>query len=288
MTKCGFVSLIGTPNSGKSTLLNALIGEKVSIVTPKVQTTRRQIQGILTEKKHQVVFIDTPGIFEAKTTMEQAMVKTAFQSLKDIELVILIVDATKYDLSFIENIKKRCQNLNFCIALNKIDLVKNDIKNIMSEIEPYGKTFPISALKNTNLEELKKFIFEKLPDSPWFYPEDQLTNINQKLWSAEITREKAMILLHQELPYELFVETETWTDRKDKSTVIHQTINVARDNLKGMVLGEGGKMLKKIGTQARVELEAFLKHRVHLFIHVKVQKNWQDKSLILKSLGIIQ
>ncbi|USO02285.1 MAG: GTPase Era [Alphaproteobacteria bacterium] len=279
MSKSGFITIVGYPNSGKSTLMNALVGQKISIVTHKVQTTRRQIQGVLTEGNYQAIFIDTPGIFDPKKPLEKAIVDNAYKSFQGVDLVMLVMDARKYDEAFVEKIKKAAKNTPFCLVLNKIDLM--DQKDY--ETLPGMK---ISAKTGVGLDILKQYIFEHLPEHPFMYDPEQITNINQKIWSAEITREKAMLLLQQELPYELYVETEKF-EETDAKADIHQTIVVSRDSLKGIVLGAKGMMIKKIGMEARKDLSAQMNKKVNLFLFVKVRKDWQEKMLTLKSLGIL-
>lgn len=277
--KCGFVTIVGYPNSGKSTLINYLIGYKVSIVTHKVQTTRRQIQGILTEGDSQIVFIDTPGIFEPKKTLEKAIVETAYRSFHGVDMVLLIMDPRQYNKEFIEKIKNMTKEKLFCLVLNKIDCVD---KSVWQDLPG----FKISAKTGEGVDELKKYILSHLPQHPFMYDADQLTNINQKIWTSEITREKTMLFLQQELPYELYIETEQFKETSSKID-IHQVIVVSRDSLKGMVLGSGGQMVKKIGTEARLEMEKYFEKKVNLFLYVKVQKQWQEKKMVLQSLGIL-
>jgi len=279
MSKSGFVTIVGYPNSGKSTLMNALVGQKISIVTHKVQTTRRQIQGILTENDHQVIFIDTPGIFEATKPLEKAIVGNAYKSFQGVDIVMLVVDGRRYNPTFVEEIKKSAHNALFCLVFNKIDLMdEEEYKDLPG--------FKISAKTGEGLPELKQYIFENMPEHPFMYDENQITNINQKIWSSEITREKAMLLLQKELPYELYVETEKF-EETDTKVDIHQIIVVSRDSLKGMVLGAKGHMIKKIGTEARLDLSAQMNKKVNLFLFVKVRKDWQQKMMTLKSLGIL-
>jgi len=277
--KCGFVTIVGYPNSGKSTLMNALVGQKVSIVTHKVQTTRRQIQGILTEGDHQIIFIDTPGIFDPKKHLEKAIVDNAYRSFHGVDIVMLVMDVRKYDETFIEKIKKAAKQTLFCLVLNKIDLVEPAVYETLPGLK-------ISAKTGEGLKQLKQYIVDHLPEHPFMYDTDQVTNLNQKIWVAEMTREKAMLLLQQELPYELYVETEDYQETPQKVD-IHQTIVVSRDTLKGMVLGAGGQMIKKIGMESRQELEHHLGKKVNLFLFVKVRQDWQSKVMTLKNLGIL-
>lgn len=277
--KCGFATIVGYPNSGKSTLLNQLVGYKVSIVTHKVQTTRRQIQGVLTEGDTQVVLIDTPGIFEPKKTLEKAIVETAYKSFKGVDMVVLVMDVRHFDEAFVEKVKTMSKDKPFVLALNKIDLVEPSSYEGFPGIK-------ISAKTGEGIDALKKELFQHMPTHPFMYDQDQLTNINQKIWSSEITREKVMLNLHQELPYEIYVETESFKETSSKID-IHQVIVVSRDGLKGMVLGAKGSMIKKIGTEARLEMEQYLSKKVNLFLHVKVQESWQEKRRVLQELGIV-
>ena len=279
-THCGVVTIVGYPNSGKSTLMNALVGYKVSIVTHKVQTTRRQIQGVLTKGDSQVVFIDTPGIFDAKKPLEKALVTAAYKSFQGVDKVILLMDVREYDPEFVSKIQKLAGDIPFQLVINKIDKVTEDVYKDIPGIK-------ISAKTGEGVESLKQDILTHLPPHPFLYDPDQLTNINQKIWTAEMTREKAMLALHQELPYELYVETESFKETKTYYE-IKQVIVVSRDGLKGMVLGSTGSMIKKIGTESRLEMESLLGRKVNLFLYVKVQPDWQEKRMVLQSLGIAQ
>lgn len=279
MSKCGFVTIVGYPNSGKSTLLNQLVGYKVSIVTHKVQTTRRQIQGVLTEGDTQVVLIDTPGIFEPKKTLEKAIVETAYRSFKGVDMVVLVMDVRHFDEAFVLKVQQMAKDKPFVLALNKIDMVEPSSYQDLPGLK-------ISAKTGEGVDALKKEIFKHIPTHPFMYDQDMLTNINQKIWSSEITREKVMLNLHQELPYEIYVETEGFKEIASKID-IHQVIVVSRDGLKGMVLGSKGSMIKKIGTEARLEMEQYLKKKVNLFLYVKVQEAWQEKRRVLQELGIV-
>ena len=277
--KCGIATIVGYPNSGKSTLINQLIGYKVSIVTHKVQTTRRQIQGVLTEDHYQAILIDTPGIFEAKKPLEKALVDTAYRSFKGVDQVILVIDIRHFDATFLDKIKKMAQNKMFILVFNKIDLVEPHVYKDLPG-------FKISAKTGEGVEVLKKEILHHMPSHPFMYDPDQLTNLNQKIWVSEITREKIMLNLHQELPYEIYVETERYKETSS-NIEIHQVIVVSRDGLKGIVLGAKGSMIKKIGTQARQEIETYLCKKTNLFLHVKVQDNWQEKRRVLQELGVV-
>jgi len=276
--QCGMVAIVGKPNSGKSTLTNAFVGQKVSIVTHKPQTTRRQIQGVAIWGDAQVVFVDTPGIFNSKGKFEEALVDSAYRALRDMDLVLILVDPGDYQPEFLETLRRKLKDRPHLVVINKSDLKKE----IMIE-----GAFVISALQGTGLDELKAAILKHIPQHPWLYAEDQLTNISEKVWSSEITREKATLCLRQEIPYELYVECDTYGQQEDGSVRIHHNIVVSADRYKPIVLGHKGSMIKKIGTEARLDLEQQLGCRVHLFLNVKVTDKWQDRIHILRREGII-
>lgn len=287
--KFGFVTVIGEPNAGKSTLINNIVGTKVSIVSPKVQTTRTRVLGIAIEEKAQIVFVDTPGIFEApkkgegKNKMERAIVASAWEGVADTETVLLLVDVSKkigrsthIIIDRLKNEgKKRC-----ILVLNKVDKIKReallDISLVLNEAFDFEATFMISALKGNGVKDLLKYLAKKLPHEPWHYPEDQVTDMPMRLMAAEITREKLFNMMYQELPYNLTVETDLWEQFEDGSIKIEQTIYISREAHKKIILGKGGSMIKKIGQAARMELENILDCRVHTNIFVKVRENWQD------------
>ena len=282
-TRCGFVALVGAPNAGKSTLLNALVGSKVAIVSPKVQTTRTRVLGITLEGDSQLVFVDTPGIFQPKRRLERAMVAAAWQGAQDADLVVLLVDATADRIkpetrSIIEGLKAAGRPA--ILALNKIDAVKRPKLLALSEAlnaeGDFTATYMISALTADGLDDLKSALATAVPEGPWLYPEDQLSDMPERLLAAEITREKIFLRLYQELPYAATVETESWEQRDDGSIAISQVIFVQRDTQKAIVLGKGGQMIKAIGTAARQELEEILDCRVHVRLFVKVRESWID------------
>ena len=290
--RCGFVALIGAPNAGKSTLLNALVGSKIAIVTHKVQTTRSRLVGVAVHDDSQMIFVDTPGIFEAKKRLERAMVAAAWEGDNDADIIIFMVDATRKieDSTRIiaEGLKESSKKA--ILVLNKIDLVKRDTllaKTLeLNELGEFEETLMISATTGNGLAGLQDKIALNLPKGPWLYPADHLTDITERLLASEITREKFFLRFHDELPYATTIETERWRDLKDGSVRIEQIIYVERDSQKAMVIGKGGKGLKAIGTQAREELEELLDRKVHLFIFVKVRKGWSDDKERYLNMGL--
>lgn len=301
-TRCGFVALIGAPNAGKSTLLNQLVGAKVSIVTPKVQTTRSRITGIAIEGTAQIIYVDTPGIFEPKRRLDRAMVTAAWSGVADADATVLLIDAaraakaggidpdTRRIVDVLKDNAKRPKRGAMFLAINKIDTVDRPVLLKMAETfhgeGVFDRIFMISALNGDGVRDLRDHLVSTLPPGPWLYPEDQLSDIPQRLLAAEVTREKAFLMLHEELPYALTVETESWQERKDGSVRIDQVIIVGRENHKAMVLGHNGSKVKAIGSSARQELEKQLDRRVHLFIHVKVRENWQDVPEHYRAIGL--
>ena len=281
-TRCGFVALIGAPNAGKSTITNNFVGSKVSIVSPKVQTTRTLVRGIGIYDNSQIIFVDTPGIFKPKRRLDRAMVASAWNGVGDADIVVLVVDAKRgFDdetQSIVAKLNK--QKIEAVLVLNKVDLIaKEKLLGLSAQINAAGKfkeTFMISALTGQNINDFYQYLADHLPESPWYYPEDQISDMPLKLLAAEIVREKLFLYLRQELPYALTVEPELWERREDGSVRAEITIYVERDNQKIIVLGKGGSMIKKIGQAARQEIEALLEDRVHLFLFVKVRENWID------------
>jgi GTP-binding protein Era len=281
--RCGFVALVGAPNAGKSTLLNQLVGTKVSIVSPKVQTTRTRVRGIVMTEDAQLVFIDTPGIFAPKRRLDRAMVKAAWNGADDADLVVLVIDAgagiTEEVRAIIDQLKT--QNRKAILAMNKVDKVadKEKLLRLSQEFfaeEVFTDVFMISAKKGSGTQDLVNFLAAKMPDGPWMFPEDDVSDMPLRLLAAEITREKLYYQLQQELPYSATVETELWEERKDGSVKLEQTIFVEREGQKAIILGKGGKRIKALGSDARKELEAIFERRVHLFLFVKVRENWSD------------
>ena len=283
MADCGFVALVGATNAGKSTLINRLVGAKVAIVTPKVQTTRARVLGLTLEGDSQLIFIDTPGIFTPKRRLERAMVAAAWQGAHDADLVVLLVDAARGGIdrdtrSIVA--KLATAGRPAILALNKVDAVKRPrLLALSAELNADGgftDTFMISALDGDGVADLRAVLAAKVPAGPWLYPEDQISDMPERLLAAEITREKLFLRLHQELPYSATVETESWDERDDGSVRIAQIVYVQRDSQKAIVLGKGGSMIKAIGSAARHELEEILDRRVHLSLFVKVRENWID------------
>ena len=281
-TSCGFFALIGAPNVGKSTLINRIVGVKVSIVSSKVQTTRTRVLGIIIRERSQIIFIDTPGIFPPKRRLDRAMVASAWGGASNADGIILLVDA-KQGISadtrlIMDGLKK--QNRKVILGINKIDLVKKpillDLVATLSETGLFTEIFMISAETGDGVDDLLDNLTELLPNGPWLYPKDQISDMPSRLLAAEITREKVYLQLHQELPYAVTVETEKWEQGDDGSAKVNQIIYVQKPGQKAIVLGKGGAKIKKIGEMARKELENLLDHRVHLFLFVKVREKWGD------------
>ena len=293
-TRCGYVALIGAPNAGKSTLLNGLVGAKVSIVSPKVQTTRRRVLGIAIEGQAQLVFVDTPGIFSPRPgrRLERAMVAAAWEGSEDADVVVLLMDVTRPDDTDTRAIVERLKaaGRRAVLALNKVDLVKPPVLLALAQrfaaegiFEPI---FMISGLSGDGVTDLRKHLAQAVPEGPWLYPEDQLSDLPQRLLAAEVTREQIFLQLHDELPYASTVETDKWEERKDGSVRIEQTVFVQRPSQKAIVLGEGGQQIKRIGARARAELETMLGRRVHLFLFVRVEKEWTEDRERYEALGL--
>ena len=292
ISRCGFVAIIGAPNAGKSTLLNQLVGSKVAIVTHKVQTTRARIRGIAMEGSTQIVFVDTPGIFKPKRRLDRAMVEAAWGGAGDADLIILMVDMESgrdEDVTrIVDGLKS--QGRKAILVLNKVDACPREklLKTAaaLNETGIFTETFMISALKGDGVADLKKYIAGLMPPGPWHYPEDQAADVPLRSLAAEVTREKLFLRLHDELPYSLTVETESWEQKKDGSIRIQQVIFVERDSQKKIALGKGGQTIKTIGQLAREELEQMLECRVHLFLFVKVRENWSDDRERYREMGL--
>ena len=291
-SRCGFVALIGAPNVGKSTITNNFVGSKVSIVSPKVQTTRTQVKGIGIYENTQIIFIDTPGIFKPKRRLDRAMVASSWSGVGDADIVVLVIDAKRgFDDETRAIVNKLNKNkIEAVLLLNKIDLIqKEKLLSLSAELNAAAKfkeTFMISALNGEQTDEFYKYLADNLPESPWYYDEDQISDMPLKLLAAEIVREKLFLYLHHELPYALTVEPELWERRADGSVRAEITIYVERDSQKIIVLGKGGNMIKKIGQAARKEIEELLEERVHLFLFVKVRENWIDDPARYKDWGL--
>ncbi|MFQ5783451.1 MAG: GTPase Era [Alphaproteobacteria bacterium] len=290
--RCGFVALVGAPNAGKSTLLNRFVGSKVSIVTPKVQTTRTRVTGICIAGDAQIVFVDTPGIFRPRRRLDRAMVAAAWAGARDADAIVVLVDAHRGiddDAGRIID-GLRASGRKAALALNKIDLVKREVllplAARLDETGVFSDVFMISARDGDGVDDLRDFLAARLPIGPWLYPEDQLSDMPLRLLAAEVTREKFFLHLRQELPYGLAVETESWQERADGSLRVDQVVYVAREGHKPIVLGKGGSRIKDIGSVARRELEALLERRVHLFLRVKVAPKWLDDPERYRDLGL--
>lgn len=292
--RAGFVALIGEPNAGKSTLLNYMVGAKVSIVTHKVQTTRARIRGVAIEGESQIVFIDTPGVFRPRRRLDRAMVAAAWGGAADAEVVVLLIEAnrglTEGVAMMLETLSEFAEGRRIALAINKIDRVKAEtllgLAAEMNEKFPFTETFMISAEKGHGVGALRTWLADEMPVGPWLYPEDQIADLPLRMIVAEMTREKLTLRMHQELPYQLTVETEKWEDRKDGSVRIDQLVYVMRDGHKGIVLGNKGESIKAIGTAAREEMETFLGRKVHLFIQIKVRPNWLEESERYDEMGL--
>ncbi|UWR42939.1 GTPase Era [Phaeobacter inhibens] len=293
-TRAGFVALIGEPNAGKSTLLNRMVGAKVSIVTHKVQTTRARIRGVAMEGESQIVFVDTPGLFQPRRRLDRAMVAAAWGGAADADVVVLMVEAHRGITEGVERILEGLENIGegrkIALAINKIDRVQSEVllglTKDLNERYAFADTFMISAEKGYGVDHLRGWLAEQLPEGPWLYPEDQIADLPMRMIAAEMTREKLTLRLHQELPYQLTVETENWEERKDGSAKIDQLIYVMRDGHKGIVLGKRGETIKAVSQAARAELEEFLDRKVHLFLQVKVRPNWLEESERYSEMGL--
>jgi GTP-binding protein Era len=293
-TRAGFVALIGEPNAGKSTLLNRMVGAKVSIVTHKVQTTRARIRGVAIEGDSQLVFVDTPGIFKPTRRLDRAMVAAAWGGAADADVVVLLIEAhrgmTKGVEAILEALSERTDARNIALAINKIDRVPVDVllelTSKMNTRFNFTKTFLISAEKGHGVGDLREWLAAEVPSGPWLYPEDQIADLPMRMIAAEMTREKLTLQLHQELPYQLTVETENWEERKDGSARIDQVIYVMRDGHKGILLGHKGETIKRISRASREELNEFLGRKVHLFLQVKVRPNWLEESERYGEMGL--
>jgi GTP-binding protein Era len=290
---CGYVAIIGAPNAGKSTLLNRLVGAKVSIVSKKVQTTRARITAIAVQGDAQVIFLDTPGIFTPKRRLDRAMVNAAWSGVDDADAVLLLVDAERgFDdesRAIVDALKERKRG-HVLLALNKVDAVPREkllgLAKAVNDAFPFERTFMISAEKGTGVDDVLRDLAGRMPEGPWLYPEDQLADVPMRFLAAEITREQVYRSLHDELPYAITVETENWKDQKDGSARIDQVIYVEREGQKKIVLGEGGQMIKRIGAFARKIMEEQFERRVHLFLFVKVREDWGDDPERYEAMGL--
>ena len=293
-TRAGFVALIGEPNAGKSTLLNRMVGAKVSIVTHKVQTTRARIRGISIEGDSQIVFVDTPGLFRPRRRLDRAMVAAAWSGAADADLVVLLVEAhrgiTEGVEAILAGLGERADGRRVALAINKIDKVQASkllaLTEKLNETFPFEQTFLISAERGHGVDDLRVWLAGELPAGPWLYPEDQIADLPTRMIAAEMTREKLTLRLHQELPYQMTVETESWEEKKDGSVRIEQMIYVVRDGHKGIVLGKGGETIRAVSKAAREEITEFLDRPVHLFLKIKVRPNWLDDSERYSEMGL--
>ncbi len=291
-TRCGFVALIGAPNVGKSTLVNALVGAKVTIVSRKVQTTRALIRGIVIENNAQIILVDTPGIFSPKRRLDRAMVSTAWSGAHDADLVCVLLDAKSGIDEEAEAILAKAASVNHekILVINKVDLVQREkllaLAQAANERMPFVKTFMIAAISGDGVDDIRSTLAEMVPPGPYLYPEDQMSDAPMRQLAAEITREKIFRKLHQELPYQSTVETDKWEERKDKSVRIEQTVFVERESQRKIVLGKGGATIKSIGADSRKELAAILGVPVHLFLFVKVRENWGDDPDRYREMGL--
>ncbi|MDP2122108.1 MAG: GTPase Era [Hoeflea sp.] len=291
-TRSGFVALIGAPNAGKSTLMNQLVGAKVSIVSHKVQTTRAIVRGIAIHDRTQIVFIDTPGIFTPKRRLDRAMVTSAWGGAKDGDLVLVMIDAERGIKGDAEALLDSLADVHHpkVLVLNKIDQVKRDTLLALTaachEKAKFSETFMISALNGSGCKDLMDYLARTLPEGPWYYPEDQISDLPMRQLAAEITREKLYLRLHQELPYASHVETERWEEKKDGSVRIEQVIYVERDSQKKIVLGHKGETIKAIGQASRKEIAEILEQKVHLFLFVKVRSNWGNDPERYREIGL--
>ena len=291
-TRAGFVAVIGAPNAGKSTLVNALVGQKVAIVSAKAQTTRARLMGIAIQDQSQILLVDTPGIFEPRRRLDRAMVAAAWGGAGDADLILLVIDAAdglnREVERIIENLGHRDHSL--WIALNKVDLVKKPnlltLSVALTERLNPDRVFMISAAQGDGVPDLKGALAEAMPGGPWLYPEDEVSDATDRMIAAEMTREQIFNQLHQELPYASAIETESWEDRPDGSTVIHQQIFVERDSQKAIMIGKGGSRLRTIGEKARAEISEHLGRKVHLFLHVKVNPRWGEDRALYEDIGL--
>jgi GTPase len=290
--KAGFVAVIGAPNAGKSTLVNALVGQKVAIVSPKAQTTRARLMGIAIEGPTQILLVDTPGIFEPRRRLDRAMVTAAWTGAQDADLILLVIDTAARQRAEVERIIASLAERQhpLFLALNKIDLIDKSkllalSADLTARLNP-EKIFMISAGSGDGVADLKQALAAAMPEGPWLYPEDEVSDATDRMIAAELTREQIVNQLHQELPYATAVETETWEDRADGSTEIRQQILVERDSQKAIVIGKGGQRLKAIGAAARAEITHHLGRPVHLYLHVKVNPRWDEDRGLYREIGL--
>jgi GTP-binding protein Era len=292
MTRCGVVAVVGAPNAGKSTLVNALVGQKVAIVSPKPQTTRTRLMGIAIEGETQILLLDTPGIFDPRRRLDRAMVAAAWGGAQDADAIALVVDAEAGFSRRIETMldSLRARNEPKILVLNKVDVSAKDalltFAAQLNERVPFAATFMVSATTGDGVRDLKTTLTDRMPEGPWLFPEDQVSDATDRMLAAEVTREQLYLQLHAELPYDSAIETEKYEERKDGSVAIHQQILVARPTQRAIVLGKGGARIKRIGAAAREELSALLDRKVHLFLHVKVKPDWEEDRNLYREIGL--
>ena len=290
--RCGLVAVLGAPNAGKSTLVNALVGQKVAIVSPKAQTTRARLMGIAIDGESQMLLVDTPGIFTPNRRLDRAMVKAAWEGADDADRVVLVIDAAAKVAARVEQVIEGVESRPEpkILVLNKVDIAKKDdllvlAARLAERLKP-EQIFMISSTTGDGVADLKSHLAAAMPESPWHFPEDQLTDATDRMVAAELTREQLYLQLHAEVPYSAAVETEKWEDRKDGSTVIHQQILIERDSQKAIVVGKGGSRLKAIGQAAREAIAEHLGRKVHLFLHVKVNPRWDEDRTLYQDIGL--
>jgi GTP-binding protein Era len=292
VSRCGLVAVVGAPNAGKSTLVNALVGQKVAIVSPKAQTTRTRIMGIAIEGEAQILLLDTPGIFEPRRRLDRAMVAAAWVGAQDADLIALVVDAESGFSRRLEDMLDRLKERREAkiLVLNKVDLVKKEallgLAMRLGERVPFEEIFFVSATTGDGVGELKRSLAARVPEGPWHFPEDQVSDATDRMLAAEVTREQLYLQLHAELPYESAIETEKFEERPDGSAAIHQQILVARGSQKAIVLGKGGTRIRAIGEAARKTLSELLGRKVHLFLHVKVNPKWEEDRGLYREIGL--
>ena len=290
--RCGLVAVVGAPNAGKSTLVNALVGQKVAIVSPKAQTTRARLMGVAIEGEAQLLLVDTPGIFAPRRRLDRAMVAAAWGGTEGADLIALVVDAkaglTARIETLVDQVKQRSEPK--LLVLNKVDVTAKErlleLATALNERLVPEAIFMISATTGDGVIDLKRALAERMPEGPWHFPEDQVSNVTDRMLAAEVTREQLYHQLHAELPYDSAVETEKYEERRDGSVAIHQQILVARDSQRAIVLGKRGARLKEIGSRARAELSELLGHKVHLFLHVKVKPDWEEDRSLYRDIGL--
>jgi len=292
VTRAGFVAVIGAPNAGKSTLVNALVGQKVAIVSPKAQTTRARLMGIAIAENAQILLVDTPGIFGPKRRLDRALVAAAWTGAQDADLVLLVIDSAEGATAEVDRIVASLQERQhpLLLALNKVDLVKKPkllalSADLTARLNP-DQVFMISAVQGDGVPDVKNALAAAMPEGPWLYPEDEVSDATDRMIAAELTREQIVNRLYQELPYETAIETETWEDRPDGSTVIRQQILVERDSQKAIMIGKAGRRLKEIGAAAREQIAQHLGRPVHLFLHVKVNPRWDEDRTLYRDIGL--